>query len=377
VKRLLFIVNVDWFFISHRLPIATKAINKGYEVHIATKVTDKLDTLKSHGLIVHPLNLHRSKLSLLSFIKEFWNIYSIIKLIKPSILHLVTIKPVLFGGIASRLLNTPSVVSAISGLGHVFSKKGIIGFFQRKVASFLYFFALSHKNQLIIFQNKDDRAKLLKNTKLHSQKTVIIHGSGIDLTFYKVKPMPAEKPVVLFASRLIAEKGIREFVKAARIINRDNIVARFIVAGSPDFLNPSSITQSELDEWKEKKYVEILGHHTDMVSIISSSNLVVFPSYYGEGLPKILIEAAACGRPVITTDHPGCRDAIKNNLTGLLVPVKNTKNLVDSINYMLCNPTLRAKMGKEGRKWAEEMFDINKVVAMHLTLYSELNEKVW
>jgi len=375
VKRLLFIVNVDWFFVTHRLPIATKAINDGYEVHIATKVTDKSDTLKNHGLIVHPLNLHRSKLSLSSLIKEFWNIYSIIKLIKPSILHLVTIKPVLFGGIASRLIKTPSVVSAISGLGHVFSKKGIFGFLQRKLASFLYLFALSHKNQFIIFQNKDDRAKLLKNTKLHSQKTVIIHGSGIDLTLYTVKPMPTEKPIVLFASRLIADKGIREFVKAAKIINKDNIVARFIVAGSPDFLNPSSITQGELDEWNEKKYVEVLGHCTDMVSIISSSNLLVFPSYYGEGLPKILIEAAACGRPVITTDHPGCRDAIKNNSTGLLVPVKNTKKLVDSINYMLINPAMSVKMGKEGRKWAEEMFDINKVVARHITLYNKLNEK--
>ncbi len=375
MKRLLFIVNVDWFFISHRLPVAIKAINEGYEVHIATKVTDKLNVLKNHGLIVHPLNLHRSKLSLLSIVKEFLNIYSIIKLVKPSILHLVTIKPVLFGGIASRLIKTPSVVSAISGLGHVFSKKGIIGFLQRKVASFLYFFALSHKNQYIIFQNKDDRAKLLKNTNLHYQKTVIIHGSGIDLTLYKAKPMPVEKPVVLFASRLIADKGIREFVKAARIINKDNIVARFILAGSPDSLNPSSITQGELNEWSEKKYVEVLGYCEDMVSIISSSNLVVFPSYYGEGLPKILIEAAACGRPIITTDHPGCRDAIKNNLTGLLVPVKNIKNLVDSINYMLSNPTVCAKMGKEGRKWAEEMFDINKVVARHLTLYNELNEK--
>ena len=376
MKKILFIVNVDWFFISHRLPIALRAINEGYEVHIATKTTNKLNELKDNGIIVHPLNFHRSKKSPLLILIEFWKTYSIIKLVNPDILHLVTIKPVLLGGIASRLAGVSSVVFAISGLGHVFSKKGITGFLQRKISSLMYFFALGHKNPHIIFQNSSDKSKLFRSAKVDIQKSSIINGSGIDLTKFKRKPFPKGNPVVLFASRLIADKGVREFVDAAKVLKENGVNARFQIAGEPDKLNPSSITDEELDSWRKGNHIELFGFCKDMSSLISSSTIIVFPSYYGEGLPKILIEAAACGRPVITTDHPGCRDAIKNNISGLLVQARSVEQLSEAIVKLIKNPSLCERMGAEGRVLAEQRFDINSVITKHLNIYKTLHERV-
>lgn len=370
MKRLLFFVNVDWFFISHRLPIAMEAIDQGYEVHIATTVTDQLNFLEQKGLIVHHVDLHRSYVGF-SIFTEFWSFYNVIKTVKPDILHLVTIKPVLLGGISARLARVPAVVSAISGLGFTFNGKGFVHFIRYKFSSLLYIIALGHKNQKIIFQNNDDKLKLCKIKKSVQNKSILIKGSGVDLSLYSVLDNNLNIPTVMMASRLLSSKGVREFIKASKIVNENNHNVRFILVGKVDPLNPESIKKSELDQWESEKVVEIWGYKEEMYNVLPKANIIVLPSYYGEGLPKILIEAAACGRAVITTDHPGCRDAIKPE-TGLLVPIKDSMALANAIESLLQNPKKIVKMGEAGRKLAERDYSIRIVYEAHMKLYQDL-----
>ena len=375
MKRLLFIVNVDWFFLSHRLPIAVEARKQGYEVHVTTGITDRLDEFEKHGLIVHPLQMHRSDSSVISLISTFRQILRIYNRVVPDLVHLVTIKPVLLGGIASRLARVPSVVSAISGLGFVFVADEFVFSLRRKLVDWLYKTALSHKNQKVIFQNSDDRDLLVQMTGLASDKLVLIHGSGVDLNEYNISPVPSGLPVVLFAGRLIGDKGVGEFVEAAQRINSSKRQVRFILVGEIDPSNPTSLAEEELECWREGGMVEIWGQRSDMPQVLAEASIVVLPSYYGEGLPKILIEAAACGRAVITTDHPGCRDAIEPDVTGLLVPVRDTDALSRAMITLLDDPMRCRAMGRAGRKRAEKLFDVRQVVAKHLQIYKELIKK--
>jgi len=374
-KRLLFIVNTDWFFLSHRLPIAKEAINQGYEVHIATTITNNLNLLKENGLIVHPLKLHRSRTSLMSIIAEFKEIFDIIRFVVPSIVHLVTIKPVLLGGIASRLLNIPAVVYAVSGLGYVFLKKGVISFFKRKIVIYLYRLAFRHKNKCVIFQNMDDQLLLTRLSFLSSNEVELINGSGVDLSVFTQQPFNTGVPIIILAARLLKDKGVQEFVDAAKLVNHNNNRARFILVGEPDLHNPASLQQHELDHWESEGTIEIWGYREDMEKVISLSTIVVLPSYR-EGFPKILIEAAACGRPIVTTDVPGCRDAIEKDITGIIVPARDYVELARKISFLLDNPILCRKMGNAGRARAEKFYDINKVVKKHIKIYEDLSNRL-
>jgi len=372
-KKLLFIVNVDWFFLSHRLPIAVEAMREGYEVHIAADITDKSNLLENSGLIVHPLNLHRSRVGVVSFLSEFLEIFSIIRAVTPDVVLLVTIKPVLLGGIASRLAHVPAVVFAVSGLGFVFVDDGLIALFRRKAISILYRLAFGHANKRVIFQNDDDKSTLVSLSRISPNESVLIPGSGADLSAYSVQPIYDGVPVILLASRLLVDKGVREFVRAAELVNGSNPRARFVLVGEPDPLNPATIQQKELDQWKLDGVVELWGYCDDMNTVLSSATVVVLPSYR-EGFPKVLIEAAACGRAVITTDVPGCRDAIEDGVTGLLVPVRDAEMLANKISFLLDNPGCCEEMARAGRKRAEEMFDVKQVVSKHMHLYEELLE---
>ena len=374
-RKLLFVVNVDWFFLSHRLPIALEALRQGYEVHIATTLTDKVTVLQGHGLVVHPLSLDRSGASLWAAGQSFWQIYRVCKDVKPDIVHLVTIKSVLFGGLAARLSRVPAVVSAVSGLGFVYVDKGVKATIRRWLVGALYGLALGHHNLRVIFQNPDDLACLARLAHLPERKVTIIRGSGTDLARYRVMPFPTGVPVVLLAARLLVDKGLREFVQSAQILRQRGLStqdARFVIVGKPDPANPASLPPDELAKWAEEGVVELWGHRTDMPKVMEAAHVSVLPSYYGEGLPKVLIEAAACGRVVVTTDHPGCRDAIEANKTGLLVPIKNALALADAIEYLVKNPDVRERMGAAGRALAEKEFAIEKVVAEHMKIYQKL-----
>lgn len=370
-KKIVFVVNVDWFFCSHRLPIGLRAIESGYEVHVACAITNRKDQLESMGFIVHSIKIARGKKGFVSNAIAFLEIYKLYLSVKPDLVHLVTIKPVLFGGIAARLARVNSVVSAISGLGYVFVTQSFWGRIQRFVISTFYGFALKHKNLRVIVQNTDDRDLICKIACLPTQKVTMIRGSGVDLKEYRAVPIGSGIPVVIFAGRLLRDKGVREFVAAAEGLVAKGVIAKFLIFGDLDPDNPASLTNSDLQAIHCRGVVECQGYSSQMNAMLSMSSIVVLPSYR-EGLPKVLLEAAACGRVVVTTDVPGCRDAIEPGKTGLLVPARDAEALADAIAWLLENPEVCAEMGREGRLLAERAFDVETVVGCHLDIYREL-----
>jgi len=371
-KRLLFIVNVDWFFLSHRLPIALGAMKQGWDVHVAVGMTDKQAELAAYGFTVHPLTIARGRVGARKEFAAFWQIFCLLRALKPDVVHLVTIKPVLFGGIAARMLRVPGVVAAISGLGFVYVAKGFRASLKRWLVSCLYKLALERKRLIVIFQNPDDRKYLSRIVTLPPQMLRMITGSGVDLEKFVPTEFPSGVPVVAMACRLLANKGVWEFVQAARYLRERGAAARFCLAGTIDPENPASLHEIDMKSIEREGVVELLGKRDDMERVLAAAHIVTLPSYYGEGLPKVLMEAAACGRAVITTDMPGCRDAIEPGVTGLLVPARNASALADAIEELLQDPKRCRAMGKAGRALAERDFDIHQTVDIHLRIYAEL-----
>ena len=371
--KLLFVVNAPEFFLSHRLPLALAARDSGYSVQIVTGPGSACEQIKALGFVHHCLPISRSGTKPWLELYSLWSLWRLLRWLKPDLLHLVTIKPVLYGGLIARLASVPAVVAAISGLGSVFVNRSRSTQWLRYGVELLYRLALGHPNLTAIFQNSDDRAVLIELGTLRKEQTILIRGSGVSLNDHPVKPESEGKPVVTFASRLLKEKGVFEFVEAARILNERNIPSRFWLVGEPDHGNPSSISQEDVERWQKEGLIEIFGYRTDIPDVFSRTNLVVLPSYR-EGFPKVLIEAAACGRAIVTTAVPGCRDAIKPNVTGLLVPAKDAKALADAIERLLSDSDLRQSMGAAGRKLAELEYGIDKVVEAHLKIYRELTE---
>ena len=370
-EKLIFVVNTDKFFMSHRLPIALAALQKGFEVHVATALTNRSTEMQALGLVVHPLDLSRRSANIFSNGLTFFQIWRIFRRVRPDIVHLVTIKPILFGGLVARFLSVRGVVAAISGLGFVFLSSGVKAMFRRWLVVVLYRVALGHRNLKVIFQNVDDREKVVRLTGISMSNTTLIKGSGVNLNDYSVSPMPLGVPVVMMAARLLVDKGVREFIDAARLLQNRGANGRFVLVGDPDPGNPATICHEELKHWVSKGVIEHWGHRDDMPCVLSKSTIVVLPSYM-EGLPKVLLEAAACGRPVITTDVPGCRDAIVANETGILVPVHDSIVLAESIEMLMKNQSLCEAMGRAGRVMVENRFDLDSVIMRHLLVYDEL-----
>lgn len=373
-RTLMFVVNVDWFFLSHRLPIALEAQRQGYQVHIATGLTDRLNELQSHGLVVHPLGLNRSSAGLGNAWGTMVQLWRVFRAVRPDVVHLVTIKPVLLGGLMARLASVPAVVAAVSGLGFVFLARGANAVGRRGLVGVLYRVALGHHNLKVVFQNPDDRDSLAKLAHLPNGKVEMIRGSGVDLRQYTHTPLPQGVPVVVMAARLLADKGVHEFVKAARLLKQQGLSARFCLVGAGDPANPTSLSEAELSEWANEGVVELWGHRADMPQVLMAASVVVLPSYR-EGLPKVLLEAAACGRPVVTTDVPGCRDAIECGVTGLLVPVRDVAKLAEAIRELIVDRERCMAMGNAGRLLAERAFDVIQVVAKHMTIYQQLIDR--
>ncbi|MFK5882344.1 MAG: glycosyltransferase family 4 protein [Sulfurospirillum sp.] len=366
-KKILFVVNIDWFFISHRLPLAIEALRKGYDVSVACGTTDKKNRLESFGINVYPLNISRGSTGVQKEIRAFIEIYNVLKIMKPDVTHFITIKPVLYGGIASRILKINNTVFSISGLGFIFIKQGVKASIVRKFIKGLYRLALGGKNSHVIVQNPDDRDVVLSIRKV---PITLIRGSGVDLNQYKYTQENNEDIRVVMACRFLKDKGVFEYIEAAKIIKDKGIDVTFELYGDIDSANPASLINADLEQIKRDTYVEVHDFSSDIASIFEKANIVVLPSYR-EGLPKVLIEAAACGRAVVTTDVPGCRDAIEANITGLLCKVKDSKSLAGQIEKLVLNEELRKSMGKAGRKLAEKEFDIQKVIQKHFEIYEE------
>jgi glycosyltransferase involved in cell wall biosynthesis len=371
MPRLLYVVNIPRFFVSHRLPLALAARDAGYDVHVATSDADtaSIENIHAAGLPFHPLPLSQHGTSLLT---EFNTLRALIRLyrtLKPDIVHQVSIKPVIYGGLAARIAGVPAVVSAMSGLGYVFidaSPKAKI--LLVPIVQVLRL-ALAGKNTRMIFQNPDDLNRFIEMGLIDRPRTVLIRGSGVDISQFTPQPEPDGQPVVLFAGRLMWQKGIGTFVEVARRLKGQ---ARFAIAGYAEATSPGAVSPEQLTAWQQEGVVELWGKRDDMPQVFASSHLVCLPSTYGEGVPKVLIEAAACARPIVTTDTPGCREIVRHNESGLLVPPDNLDKTVKAVQTLIQDAALRQTMGARGRAIVEAEFSLEKVIAATFALYETI-----
>jgi len=373
-KTLLFIINEPTYFVSHRLPIAIAAKQLGYDIHVATGERNALDQIIQEGFTYHAMPLSRSGRNVFAELFSLFSLYRLMRKIKPDLVHLVTIKPVIYGSLAARFARVPAVVAAVSGLGYAFIDQYLEAKLLRRLISMLYRHAFRHPNIKIIFQNTDDQATLVQLNALQKDQSALIHGSGVNLTQYQYYPESNALPlVVVMAARLLRDKGVYEYVAAAKLLRQKGIHARFWLAGKIDPGNPSSIEQKQLQAWIKAQEIEYLGYQQDIAHLFSQAHIVVLPSYR-EGLPRVLAEAAACGRAVVTTDVPGCRAAIIPGKTGLLANVRDPQSLSDAIYTLLTNEPLRHNMGAAGRQLAEREFDVAHIVDEHLQIYQVLTK---
>lgn len=370
-RRLLVVCNDMNFFLLHRLPETLGALKAGYEVHVATPPGERLSEVKSYGFVHHSLPLSRSGCNPMREIYTVTLFYRLFQNVRPDLVYLMTIKPILYGGIAARLAGINAVVASVFGLGFIFTDKALGTSFLRVLVSILYRAALKHRNLRVIFQNPSDRDLLVNLRAVAKEKTVMIQGSGVDLNAFQVQPEPDGPIVVLMAARLLGDKGVREFIEAVHLLKTQGVIAQFLLAGEPDAGNPSSISSTTLNAWKAQRHVRFLGYCADMKALLAASHIVVLPSYR-EGLPRVLEEAAACGRAIVTTNVPGCRDAIEPGVTGLLVPVRDPISLAQAIRRLIEDHDLRQQMGRSGRLLAERCYAMEIIVTAHLAVYREL-----
>lgn len=374
--KILFLITEDWYFWSHRLPLARSVRDAGYDVVIATRV-DKYKTLiQNEGFKLIPIMLRRSSKNPL---RELLTLFQLIRIYlkeRPDLVHHVALKPLLYGSWAARFVGVPAVVNAFAGLGVVFVAQGRKASIFRKCISIAYKMAFSLKNAKVIFQNPDDSTSFLDKGLVAAKDIVVIKGSGVETSDFKPIPESIGPPLVMQASRMLWDKGVAEFVKAAEMLRAEGTQARFALVGDTDLENPAAVPRIQLEAWKKSDIVEWWGWKDHMPTVLGQSHIFCLPSFYGEGIPKVLIEAAACGRAIVTTDSPGCREVVRHGDNGLLVPVRDSKALANAIRTLIENPDLRTQMGARGRKIAVTEFSVEKIIEETLIVYRALLKNI-
>lgn len=371
MNKLFIVVNVDWFFLSHRLPVALAAQKTGWDVTIITADTGKLKVIEAIGLNTINLPMSRSGMNLLQELGTLNFLRKLYKREKPDVVHHVGMKTILWGTLAAKFSKVNGVVNAISGLGGFFSEdnKGLMARVMPKVLKFSH----DRKNLLCIFQNNEDKGLYVKNGIIKEEQARYIKGSGVNLKEFCYTPEPMEGKIrVILTARMIVEKGIFILTEAAeKLRSKYGEKVEFLLVGGIDD-HPGAITKEQLDAVCDGKYIQWFGYRTDVKELLQSSHIVAFPSYYMEGLPKSLIEADAIGRPVITCNSVGCKEAVIDGYNGYLIPTKDVDALVEKLDVLLCDAKLRQEMGKNSRHYAEENFSIDVVIEQHLSIYKEL-----
>lgn len=375
---LLFLVNDPTYFVTHRICLAKAAVDLGYEVHVAVPFTEQnitnrndLELIQQTGAKLHDWKMHRADTAIFGELRTLRRAWQVIKRVNPDIMHSVTIKPVLYGGGIARI-RRQHVVFAISGLGHTFIAQGIRAKLNRFLIFHGYRYALFNKSSRTIFQNEDDRALFYNLNLVPESQTVLIPGCGVDIDkFHPPQSPPDGLTIIILPARLQREKGVHEFVAAADILAKRGVKARMALVGYADFDRPGGIDRAQLEQWCSHEMVEWWGHSTDMPATFRKAHIACLPSYR-EGFPKVLVEAAACGLPVVTTDVPGCRDAVRAEETALIVPVQDAPALADALEKLIANAELRHTMGQAGRKLVETHYSEAQFVARSLALYKEV-----
>jgi glycosyltransferase involved in cell wall biosynthesis len=380
-KRIAFVVNHGAFFVSHRLPLAIHARHEGWDAQLFTGLPGSLlmealadKQLSEVGIKHLRAGFHSSGINLLIELKGMIQLIWLLKKFQPDIIHCASPKGVLYGGIAAKFSRPKGVVFAISGMGFAYTdtdKLSTLRSIIRTIYGVLLRFSLSHSNMRVIVQNSDDEKQIINMGLLNRERVVVIPGSGVQLSDFQNTSALNKDKIILLPARMVADKGILEFVDAAKSIQALEPSWRFLLVGAADYKNPSALSREQLEIWQQQKYVEWLGHVHDMRELFTRAAIVCLPSYR-EGMPKVLLEAAAAGCAVVTTDVTGCREAIVDGKTGDLVPVRDSVALSKSLLSLMRDNSRRIRYGMTGQKRAQEIFSIDAVIEKTFKIYREV-----
>ena len=366
--KILFIIVEDRYFLSHRLHLAQYAIKKGYQVGLLCKISKHKEFLENEGIQVFDWSLVRGSFNLFFEIKAIYEILITLLKFAPDVLHAVALKPVIYASFASKLVFLKSRVFALGGLGFIFSSDKILAKLLRPLIVLVLKFTFSGNKSRLIIQNIDDKRTLINLKVIRDEKIDLIKGAGVDMKIFSFIKEPSQIPEVILPARLLWDKGVGEFVLAADILKKRGINAKFTLLGETDPHNPECIPDDQIEDWKKEGAVDVAGFQDDMAKCIQDCAVVCLPSYR-EGLPKSLLEAASCGRPIVTTDVPGCREIVQDGVNGYLVPSKDPDLLAEALSRLLTDRKLREVMGLKGREFVERGFSA-EIVAIK-------TEKIW
>jgi len=371
--KILFFANTDWYLYNFRLALAKYLRAQDLEIVLLSPVGPYGELLRAEGFRWIGLEMNRRSLNPgreLGLIRRIAAVYAAEK---PDIVHHFTIKCVVYGSLIARWQGIRNRVNAVTGLGYVFSAGGFRARLLRPLVRRLIKAALDGDGACVILQNRDDVAAFAASGVASKDRTHLILGSGVDISRYRPQPLRSSAALmkVVLASRLLWDKGIGEYIEAARLLREEGLAVEFLLAGSPDPGNPASVSPRQVAKWEKDGAITYLGHVSDMPRLLSEIDVAVLPSYR-EGAPRSLLEAAACALPIVTTDVPGCREVVEHGLNGLLVPARDAVGLADAIRYLYENPAERLRMGQAGRVKALAHFDQRIVFEKTLGVYREL-----
>jgi glycosyltransferase involved in cell wall biosynthesis len=363
---LLYLVNEDWAFVSHRLPMARAARDAGFDVHVATNVNAKADAIRAEGFTLHAIPFRRGGLSPTAALRTIWAVRRLERTLSPSLIHHSGLQSCVLGAIAALGTATPQV-NALTGMGFLFTSSSPIARLLKPLVAKALGFLFGRKRSVALVQNPDDRQALLA-MGISEQQIALIPGSGVDTDALQPLPEPDGPITVGFAGRLLFDKGILALVAAHRLLRKQGLDIQLLIAGEPDPANPASVSRAEAEAWRKEPGITWLGHVGDIVSLWRRSHIAALPSHR-EGLPKSLLEAAACGRPMVATDAPGCREICINEQTGLLVPIENPTLLAKAIAALAGSPDLRARYGAAARQLVVDKMSDKAVGEATVALY--------
>ncbi|MEO8140884.1 MAG: glycosyltransferase family 4 protein, partial [Gemmatimonadota bacterium] len=342
---LLFLVTEDWYFVSHRLPLAAAAVAAGYRVVVATRVQDHADAIRETGAELLPLGWRRSGNTPLSQLRALAEVIGVYRELEPDLTHHVALKPVVFGTIAAWRCGVAARINAAAGLGFVFSSTGWRAKLLRPILALALRLMLRGSHQRVIVQNSDDRDTLVARRLATASQVRLIRGAGVNPALYAGRPAASEgPPLVVLVARLLWDKGVGDFAAAAKLLHDRGIVARFVLVGEPDRDNPGAVPESQLRQWQDAGTVEWWGRRDDVPAILGQSAIFCLPTRYGEGIPKSLLEAGAAGVAIVASDAPGCREVIHDGENGVLVPPGDVAALTDALARLLADPPLRRRL---------------------------------
>jgi glycosyltransferase involved in cell wall biosynthesis len=375
--KILYLVTEDWYFCSHRLPVARAAHDAGLDVVVATRVQDHGAEIERGGFTLIPLDFPRR---LANPWRELSTLIAIIRLYRaerPDIVHHVAMKPVVLGSVAAFITGVPRVINALAGLGYVFAGASVKARILRFLNGVAFRLLLNRPESRVIVQNPDDRDTLVGAGIVQPERMVVIKGSGVDIARFTPAPEPEGRTRLAFVARMLWSKGAGVLVEEARLLKARGVAIDIVLAGLPDAANPASIGEAQLKAWHEEGVVEWIGFANDVPALLAGCHIAALPSFYGEGVPKSLLEAAASARPIVAADGPGLREIVDDGVNGILVPPRDARALADAIERLANDATLRRDMGQAGRRIAEDTFAEKIVVGETLDLYRRMLGPRW